>query len=262
MADYTTTTNAGLPGFVVPYAEGYLQRAQQVADTPYQAYGGQRVADMNPWQTQAYQAQAQRAASGSPVMSAANQTLTSTINGGFLGGNPYLQNQIDAAQGDLTRQWNNVQKPQWDTAMGQSGSFGNSGVMQAGAQGMNTLQQNMGRIGSDMRFNAYNTERANQQAALSMAPTYAANDYNDINQMQQAGAGIQGQNQKQLDSGYQQFLEARNYPQTQLDIMGNALGRSYGQTSTSTQPGPSTASQLAGGALTGAALYNLLFSGG
>jgi hypothetical protein len=47
----------------------------------------------------------------------------------------------------------------------------------------------------------------------------------------------------------------------QLDVMGNALGRSYGQTNTTTQPGPSTGSQIVGGALTGAGLYNLLFGG-
>ena len=69
----------------------------------------------------------------------------------------------------------------------------------------------------------------------------------------------QAQNQKALDADYTQFLDQRNYPQQQLDTMGTALGRSYGQNTTQSQPGASTASQLFGGAVTGAGLYNLLF---
>jgi hypothetical protein len=94
-----------------------------------------------------------------------------------------------------------------------------------------------------------------------MAPAFAQQDYTDINQLQQAGAAYQGQNQRLLDNQYMQFLESRNFPREQLDVMGNALGRSYGQTNTTTQPGASTGSQIVGGALTGAGLYNLLLGG-
>lgn len=258
----TTTQNSGLPDYAQGYGLGYLQRAQQVADSPYQAYTGQRVADFAPWQQQAFQAQAQRAMSGSPVMNAANSQLTNTINGGNLNGNPYLQSQIDQAQGDLVRQWNNVQKPAWDTAMQRSGSFGNSGVAQAQAMAQEGLGRNLGLIDSNMRFNNYNAERGYQQQALGMAPTFAQQDYNDISQLQQAGAAYQGQNQKLLDSGYQQYLDSRNYPAQQLDIFGNALGRINGNVQTTTQPGTSTGAQVIGGLTAGAGLYNLLFGGG
>ena len=70
---------------------------------------------------------------------------------------------------------------------------------------------------------------------------------------------MQGQQQKGLDSDYQQFLEQRNYPKQQLGVMGDALQRGFGSQSMQSQPGASGASQLFGGALTGAALYNLLF---
>jgi hypothetical protein len=262
MADVTTTQNSGLPSWATGYGQGFLQRAQQVADSPYQAYTQPRVADMAPWQTQAYQAQAQRAMSGSPVMNAANSQLQSTISGANLNGNPYLQTQIDQAQGDMARNWNNVQKPAWDTSMQRSGSFGNSGIMQANQEAQNQLQQNMGRIGSDMRFQNYNAERGYQQQAMSMAPAFAQQDYNDIGQLQQAGAAYQTQNQRQLDNAYSQFLDSRQYPQQQLDIFGNALGRIQGNVSTQTSPGTSTGAQVVGGLATGAGLYNLLFGGG
>lgn len=313
MATMTTTTqNSGFPDWAQDYGAGYLARAQQVADSPYQAYTGQRIADMTPWQQQALQAQAQRAMSGSPVMSAANLGLTGMMQGGgtaaanaygpvtpqtnpYAGSNPYLQQTIDATMGDITRNWNNVQKPQWDTAMQRSGSFGNSGVAQANQMAQSDMQRNMGNIASSMRmqdygmqqqlaeaaanrglqaqqFNAslgesfagrkdamYNAGQGRALSALGLAPSFAQQDYADINQLQQAGAAYQGQNQRALDNAYSQFLESRQFPQQQLDVLGQALSRINGGTQTTTAPGVSGAAQAIGGLVTGAGLYNLLF---
>ena len=166
MADNVYTSTQSMPAWAQPYAQGYLERAQGVADTPYQGYGGETVAGMNPWQTQAYQSLATRAMQGSPLMSQANGALGqqmaqqpqgATKNLLFGQSNPYLGQQIDAAQGDLARNWNNVAKPQWDTSMQKSGSFGNAGVMQANQNAQSDLQRNMGRIGSDMRMADYGT---------------------------------------------------------------------------------------------------------
>ena len=314
MADVTTTQNSGFPTWAMPYAEGFLNRAQQVADSPYQAYTGQRVADFAPWQQQGLQAQAQRAMGGSPVMNAANAALPGMFQGGgqaaqnqygpvqaqanpYAGSNPYLTQQIDAAQGDVVRNWNNVQKPQWDTSMQRSGSFGNSGIAQANQMAQSDMQRNLGQISSGMRFQDYtqqqqlaeNAANRNLQAgqfnatmgenyagrqdsmfnqgqgralsALGMAPSFAQQDYNDISQLQQAGAAYQGQNQKLLDNQYAQFLESRNFPQQQLDTFGNALGRIGGGTTTQTTPGTSTGANVVGGLLTGSALYKMLTGG-
>ena len=343
MADLTTTSNVGLPDWLQPQAAGYINRAQAVADTPYQAYTGQRVAGMTDWQQQGLQAQAQRGMSGSGVMNAANQALPGMFNptgqaaanpygyaqttqGGaqvtaqanpYAGSNPYLQQNIDAATGDVTRAWNNVQKPAWDTAMQSSGSFGNSGVMLANQNAQSDMQRNLGTMASGMRmqdytqqqqlgeaaanrnlqaqqynsglgesaanrymqnsqFNAgqgeqyatrqdsmYGQGQSRALSALGLAPSYAQNDYNDITAMQNAGKAYQTQNQAMLDSGYQQYMDAQNYPQKQLDTFGNALGKlNWGSQGSSTTPGASTGAQVAGGAVTGAALYNLLFGGG
>lgn len=314
MAQTSTTTS--MPAWAEPYGQGYLQRAQQVADSPYQAYQGPTVAGFNPWQTQALTAQATRAADGSPVMGAAQGALQGMMGGQsqqatmnpygsvtpgsnpYAGAaNPYLTQQIDQAQGDVIRGWNQVQMPGFDRAMSASGSFGNANIGSMASQGASDLQKNLGQISGDMRFRDYtqqqqlaesglnrgmqaqqfNATMGNDWAsrndsmfnsgqnrilsALGMAPSFAAQDYADIDRLNSAGAAYQQMDQRGLDDQYRRFQEARQYPQAQLDIMGNALGRSFGSQTTNTTPDPSRTSQAVGGAVTGAALWNMLFGG-
>lgn len=256
MASYTTTS-APLP-WLEPYMQDAMARAQQVANTPYQQSPGTYTGP-NDYLQAGWQATANRALQGSPTMNAANQTLQNTLSGGFLNGNPYLDQQVQAAQGDLVNAWNQVSKPQWDMAMQGSGSFGNTGVAQSAGFGADSLQRNLGRVANDMRFNAYNTERGYQQNALGMAPTYAQQDYNDANALLQVGAQAQGFDQAQQNQNQQWFQDARQYPQQQLNSYLAALGLNPGGTTTQTQPDPSTASQVVGGALTGSALLDMLF---
>jgi hypothetical protein len=281
------TSTTSLPGFVQPYAQGYLQRAQQVADSPFQAYEGQRVAGFNPLQTQAIQGVADRAGAPSQVMGAANAGLTNMIQGQgptsaanpYAGPNPYLQTQIDQAQGDLVNQWNRVQAPQFDTQMARSGSFGNSGVAQSAGFAVDALQRNLGNVSADMRFRDYAMQgqlgesaagRADSMAsgnqsrilaALGLAPQMEQAGYAGLDRLMGAGSAVQAQDQRQLDSDYGRFVESRDYPMRQLGVMGEALGRSYGQQTTQTGAEPNPIAQAVGGALTGAQIYKLLFGG-
>lgn len=256
MAQYTTTS-APLP-WLEPYLQDAMGRAQQVANTPYQQSPGTYTGP-NAYLQAGWDATANRALQGSPTMNAANQTLQNTLSGGFLNGNPYLDQQVSAAQGDLINAWNQVSKPQWDMAMQGSGSFGNTGVAQSAGFGADSLQRNLGRVASDMRFNAYNTERGFQNSALGMAPTYAQQDYNDANALLQVGGQAQAFDQARQNQNQQWFQEAQQFPQQQLNNYLAALGINAGGTQTTTQPDPSKASQVIGGALTGASLLDLLF---
>ena len=192
-----------------------------------------------------------------PVMGAANQQIQNTINGGFLNNNPYIDQNIANAQGDLTKAWNQVQAPQWDRAMQRSGSFGNTGIAQSAGFAADTLQQQLGRVASDMRGNAYNTERGFQQQAIGMAPSFANQDYVDSNALLNVGNQAQGFLQSAQNQNNNWFQEAQNYPQKQLGLLGGALGLNQGGTTTQTQPDPSKASQIVGGALTGAQLAQM-----
>lgn len=255
MAQYSTT-NAPLPE-VRPYMQDYLARSQEVSNQGYKQSPGTYTGP-NGYLQAGFDATANRAMQGSPLMSQANGQLSNIMGGGMMGQNPYLSESISNAQGDLTKSWNNVQKPAWDTAMQRSGSFGNSGVAQANGFAADSLQQNLGRVASDMRGNAYNTERNFMQQALMAAPSFANQDYVDSqqllnvgNQAQQFSQGAQNQNQ-------QWFNEAQQFPRDQLGVMGNALGMNQGSTRTQTEPDPSRASQVVGGAMTGASLAKII----
>ena len=50
-----TVTQTTIPEYARPYVERMLGKAEAFTDAPYQAYGGQRVADFSPMQQQAFQ---------------------------------------------------------------------------------------------------------------------------------------------------------------------------------------------------------------
>jgi hypothetical protein len=257
-----TTSNTPLP-WAQPYYQDYLARSQEVANQPYQQSPGTYTGP-NPYLQQGWDLTANRALQGSPVMGAANDQLQKTINGGFLGANPYLDQSISNAQGDLTKAWNQVSKPAWDTAMQRSGSYGNTGIAQANGYAADSLQQNLGRVASDMRGNAYNQERGYMQQALAMAPQFANQDYIDSNALLNVGQQAQTFQQAAQNQNQAWFDQAQQYPQQQLGLLGNALGLNQGSQQTQTQPDPSKTSQIVGGALTGAQLadmFSKLFSG-
>ena len=250
------TVVSSLPAWVEPYGQQYLSQAAQVSSLPYQQYTGQRVAGLNVAQKTAMDAIQQRAMQGSPVMSAGGQNLQATLSGQYLGANPYLQNQIDASAQDTIRNYNLSVRPQQQAQDAQSGSFGNSGLQQMQLEGQRQLGQTLANSANAMRYQNYGQERANQMQALSMAPTYAAQDYTDAQHLLDAGSRAQQAEQSGLDAQYQDWLAAQQYPRQQLQTMGNALGIQFGNNSTTYGQASNQAAQTLGGLLAAYAAYN------
>lgn len=281
MATATNTTQP-LPQFQ-PYQNDFWSRSQEVANQPYQQGPGTYVGPNQTLQD-GWAAIQNRAVNGNPAMSAAQQGLQ-----GFYGqqqrgaaanpyanaSNPYLTDQINAAQGDVIRNWNNVAKPAWDTQMAGSGSYGNANIAAAAGNAQSDMQRNLGRISSDMRMGAYNQAAnlsesyagrsdsmygQNQNRMLNaygMAPTFAANDYLDANALMGVGNQQQGFNQAQQNQNNDWWNQSQNYAGNQLDAYGRRLGMMQsGQQSTQSTPDPSRLNQIVGGAVTGAGLYN------
>lgn len=281
----TTSTSNSVPSWMVPYVQNYLQTSQNLAKEEYNPYEGQTVAQLNPYQTQAYNAMANRAIQGSPLMDAASAEAQKTASGGYLnpsaqnlginpyaGANPYLGQMINAASGDITRNYNNAVVPQLTALDARSGSFGNSGVASATGTAQGELARSLGDVSSGLRFNdytqraqlaenaanrrfqGYQAERGRQQSAVSQAPGLANQDYIDAGQLAQAGEGFQRQNQANLTDQFQRFQDAQAYPYKQLQTLGTGLGMNFGSTTTQQTPGTSP---FATGLGTAASLYGL-----
>ena len=71
----------------------------------------------------------------------------------FLGtNNPYLQQNIDNTMGDITRNYNLAVKPQTESSMVNSGSFGNSGLQQLQGEQQRQLGQTLANTSNNMRM--------------------------------------------------------------------------------------------------------------
>jgi hypothetical protein len=250
------------------YMNDLSTKAQNLGNTAYTGFGQSTQVDANPWQQQSWQNTFNRGMQGSAEVDAARGQLQSTIGGGgfssnpFMGqSNPYLQSSIDSTLGDMTRNYNNVVKPQTESAMAGSGSFGNSGLQQMQGEQQRNLQDSMGKTASNMRFadyqnqsDMYNKERDRQMQGTLAAPNFANVDYTDLQAMQQAGNALQGQNQGERTSAYNQYLDAREWPFKTVGAQASAMGSGGVGSANYQQQQPNTGANIMGGALAGAQL--------
>lgn len=87
----------------------------------------------------------------------------------YAGSNPYLQQNIDSALGDVTRAYNMTVKPQQAQSAVRSGSFGNSGLAEMQAEQQRQLAQELGRVSSGMRMQDYAQQQQLAESAADRA---------------------------------------------------------------------------------------------
>jgi hypothetical protein len=191
----SSTTVQTIPDELKPLASAYSKRAMGLANQPYQPYGGQQVAGLNDFQNASANMIAYRTLHGDPLMDQARTTVhtgiatgnaatanpygysagvggaapsagvgaaSSADNGGtnqYAGANPYLQQNINAALGDITRNYNDAVAPGLTTQMVNSGSFGNTGAQASTANALNDLTKNLANTSSGMRMQDYQTQQ-------------------------------------------------------------------------------------------------------
>ena len=216
----SSTTVQSIPDELKPLASAYTQSAINLNNTPFQAYQGQRFADLNPTQQAGLDAITNRATQGSQTINMAEQALQQNIQGGQT--NPYLDAMVGRAQDSVRSQFN--------TGAVSSGSFGNSGLQEQFAR-------NLGDVASQMYGNAYETDRARQMQSIGMAQQFGNQAYTDASQLLNAGQIRQDQDQQGRDFQFQQFQEQQNDPYKKLSAMAGVFGTNLGGTSTTTQSG-------------------------
>lgn len=99
--------------------------------------------------------------------------LQGAAGGKYLGSNPYLDQNINTAMGDITRNYTNSVVPQLEGRMSQSGMLGSS--VEQGMQGdaHRDLVDRLGSVESQMRMGDYQNERGlQQQAGMALPGAY------------------------------------------------------------------------------------------
>lgn len=216
----TSTTVQSIPDELKPLASAFAQSAINLNNTPYQAFQGQRFADLNPTQQAGLDAITNRATQGSQTINMAEQALQQNIQGGQT--NPYLDAMVGRAQDSVRSQFN--------TGAVSSGSFGNSGLQEQ-------FTRNLGDVASQMYGNAYETDRGRQMQSIGMAQQFGNQAYTDASQLLNAGQIRQDQDQQGRDFQFQQFQEQQNDPYKKLSAMAGVFGTNLGGSSTTTQSG-------------------------
>jgi hypothetical protein len=232
-----------------------LGKAEALSSTPYQAYGGNRIAGFDPMQQQAFQeaqnlGPAKQLGTGTQLagmagigsmqagQNYANQATNPYATQAYM--SPYIQNALAPQMQEAGRQSDIVGQQNAGQAA-RSGAFGGSrfGLQEAERQrNLGTLQNSI--YGQGMQNAFQNASQAQQFGAtlglqgmgqgLQAASTLGQLGQTQFGQQQAAmqaraaaGAQQQGREQQILSQDYQDFLTQRGYPQQQLSYMSDML---------------------------------------
>lgn len=224
-----STTTRTVPAELSGAATGYSKLVTDLANKPYQAYTGQGVADLNQYQTSALD-QIANQAGNSQIQGQAESALSSMLSGGQQ--NPYLDQQVANAQRSVADTYNLFTKPQTESAMVNSGSFGNSGLQQMQQYQQTQAGKQAADIATTMYGNAYNTDQQNKLAALGLQSGVQNSAYTGANQLLNAGNVAYNNAQDKADFAYQQFQNQQNYPLQQVAAVGGGINNMSGSTTT------------------------------
>lgn len=218
--------------------------AESIASTPYTPYTGQQVADLSSNQVSAVQqanadsapgnqASAYLTDAGDEAADIAGNNWNSTTAKNYM--NPYTQNVTDLALNQENQSYANTQNTAGLTAAS-SGAFG--GDRAALTQATNTVghNYNQGEIEAQGQAAAYTNAQqlwsADNARMSSAANAYSAagNDITnmnsqDINNLLSTGGAQQAVAQMKLTTGYNNYLDQRNWATNQLAPLESAAGR-------------------------------------
>jgi hypothetical protein len=247
-----TQTPAATSSNIDPAIQPYLGYGLSEAQRLYQAggpqyYGGQTFVSPSTTTQTALQALEARAKLGNPLLQSAQNQLQSTVSGEFLGGNPFFQGAFAPAAKAAESQFKQTLGDVAGKASlaGRYGS-GAMGSLQDRATG--AFSQSLANTAGQLAYQNYDAERARQQAATLASPAMAGADYQDIQQLINAGQAREGYTGQQTQADIQRFNFLQNQPQQNLQtylnsIYGNPINRAQ---QAQADTGPSTLQSLLG----------------
>ena len=255
----TTTRTVSEPSkYVQPYLAPYMDATAQATKTPFQAYQGQRIAELSPEQLMGSNLTSAQALNGFQGQGDAMGNYQATMRGDFMNpdSNPWLQANAQKAMGDISSAYRFGTKPQTDAAASRSGAFGGSAWQEMVGNNERQLGDSLGAAANQFYGQNYMNERNNQMQGLNMMPAMQNLGYTDAQKLTGVGDNYRQYQQDLLNTQFGDWQEAQNYPFKMLDIMGNSISRTMGGGGSTTQTGsggykPSPFAGALGGGLAG-----------
>jgi len=276
-----SSTSYDIPPYFKEIQERTLRRGEQIFDTPYKAFTGDRIADLDPMEVQAanvYKNQilpqsGQLAGIGQEIATAGAQTYDTAAAANYA--NPYQDQVISGALGDLGEAYGQTQKSMNAQAIG-AGAFGGERQGIENVLGRERYLDTVGDTSARLRQAGFESgasrfaqDRAAQMSGLNAKLTGAQSQIGALGQsaagLQQFGAQTRGIEQAGLAEGYRDFIEEREYGAGQIKQMIGALSgapiRSYGEERSGSvgvpYAGASPFGQVAGAVTAGMALSDM-----
>ena len=253
----TTTTT------IDPTIQPYLQYGLTEAQRLYQGggpqyYGGQTYVSPSATTQTGLQALEARASQGNPLLGAAQQQLQGTVGGDYLSGNPFFQGAFRPAATAAESQYKQT-LGDISSKASLAGRYGSGAMGSLQDRATNTFAGALANTAGQLAYQNYDAERARQQAATMAAPAMAGADYQDIQQMLQAGQMREGYTGAQQQADMTKFNFLQNQPQQNLQnylslVYGNPMGRVTNQQTS----GPSTLQNILGTAAVAGGVYQNL----
>ena len=290
----TSTSTTTIPEYAKPYVETLLGKAQTLTDvttTPYQTYGGDRIAEQSQQQKDVA---TNILAQTTPGQFATGTNLASTAGLSAAGAgadyarmatsaaeqakymSPYMQNVVDIQKQEASRDAQRGMLAQ-NLAAGRQGTYGGARQLLAGTERERNLGDQLAKIQATGSQSAY--DRAQQamqfgteaglrgaQAATQAGATLGQlgigqqQTFGDLAKLQSAAAAQdQAERQRDLDLKYQDFIAQQQDPYKRLGFMSDILRGSSNLAGTGGktvyEQQPSLLSQITGPGLLGLGLY-------
>ena len=196
---------------------GFERAESDVLNTPTEYYGGSTVVPFSPESELAIQGMANRGMYGSPLMQGAQNQALNTIQGGFLGQNPYMDALTDNIAAQVI--------PQVQSQFGLAGRGGS-------ALAASTASDAMTRALAPYAYGSYESERGRMMDAMGMAPSFAEQDWRDLTGLAQAGAAREQKAQQDLQDDINRFYFGQEEPRNRLAQYMGLIQGNYGGTTT------------------------------
>jgi hypothetical protein len=234
----TSESRSELDPTLRPFVEFGLGEAKDLYQTTTPEYFAGQTYISPSAQTEAALAQAEaQARAGSPLTSAALGQQLGTVQGAYLGANPYFEAAMRPAAQSATQAYNDAIK-QAQSSAALTGRYGSNVSADLQNRAAQTLASTLTNKAGELAYQNYANERARQEAAALQAPQLAQARYQDINQLMNVGQVREDYSQKALEDEIARFEFEQNKPYTKLQSYLSAVyGAPMGQVTKTTQSG-------------------------